>query len=57
MRHKFVHEFEDDPPHGDFEVDLDVPPGAKIQFDLDAGNLGVRQSRRMASPGAGKAPA
>ncbi len=35
MKHKFVHEFEDDPPQGDFEVDLDVPPGAKIQFDLE----------------------
>ena len=45
MRHKFVHEFEDDPPHGDFEVDLDVPAGAKIQFDLDAGNIWVSANR------------
>jgi len=45
MKHKFVHEFEDDPPQGDFEVDLDVPPGAKIQFDLEGGNIWVSANR------------
>jgi hypothetical protein len=28
MKHRFVHEFEDDPPLSDFEVDLDAPQGA-----------------------------
>jgi hypothetical protein len=34
MKHRFVHEFEDDPPLSDFEVDLDAPQGARIKFDL-----------------------
>jgi hypothetical protein len=45
MRHKFVHEFENDPPYADFEVGLDVPIGAKIQFDLDGGNIWVSANR------------
>jgi hypothetical protein len=45
MRHKFVHEFEDDPPLGDFDIDLEAPPDAKIQFDLDAGNIWVSANR------------
>ena len=34
MRHRFAHEFEDDPTHGDFDVDLNLPDGARIQFDV-----------------------
>ena len=33
--HQFVHEFE----HGDFGVDLDLPVGATIRFDLDGKNI------------------
>jgi len=35
MKHRFVHEFEDDPPFGDFDIELDTPQGAHIQFDLE----------------------
>jgi hypothetical protein len=31
MKHSFIHEFDDDPPRGDFEVDLDAPTGASSQ--------------------------
>lgn len=33
MRHRFAHEFDDDPKHGDFDVDLSLPDGARIRFD------------------------
>ena len=45
MRHRFVHEFEDDPPFGDFEVDLDLPQGAHIQFNLDGENIWLSANR------------
>jgi len=43
--HKFVHEFEDDPEHGDFQVGLDAPPGVRIRFDLDGKNIWVSANR------------
>ena len=45
MRHKFVHEFEDDPPRGDFEVELDPPAGAKVRFDLDGQGIWLSANR------------
>lgn len=45
MKHRFVHEFEDDPPHGDFDVDLDPPPDARVQFSIDGGNIWVSANR------------
>ncbi len=45
MKHQFVHEFEDDPPHGDFEVDLDAPAGAQIRFELQGENICLRADR------------
>ena len=39
MRHRFIHEFEDDPAHGDFEIDLDPPPGTNIRFDVNGGEV------------------
>lgn len=45
MRHKFVHEFEDDPPHGDFEVDLEAPVGARIRFELEGENIWLSADR------------
>ena len=45
MKHKFVHEFEDDPPHGDFEVDLDAPAGTQIQFELEGENIWLSADR------------
>jgi hypothetical protein len=44
-KHRFVHEFEDDPPHGDFEVDLDPPPGARVQFRLDGSDIWLSANR------------
>jgi hypothetical protein len=41
MRHVFTHEFDDDPPHGDFDVDLDPPAGASIRFDVVDGEVWV----------------
>ena len=45
MRHSFIHEFDDNPPQGDFDVALDVPPGASIQFELDGANIWVSANR------------
>jgi hypothetical protein len=39
MKHHFEHDFEDDPPRGDFEVNLDAPQGARIR--VDSGDDGV----------------
>jgi hypothetical protein len=44
MRHKFVHEFEDD-PRWDFDVDLDPPAGATIKFDLDREDIWLSCNR------------
>jgi len=46
MRHHFQHEFADDPPRGDFEVNLDAPEGARIR--VDAGDDGVSVSANRA---------
>ena len=43
--HRFVHEFEDDPRLGDFDVDLDPPPEARIQFDLDGKDIWLSANR------------
>jgi hypothetical protein len=45
MKHRFVHEFEDDPPLGDFEVALDGPPGARIRFDLEGRDIWLSANR------------
>jgi hypothetical protein len=45
MRHRFVHEFEDDPPLGDFEVQLDPPEDARIQFHLDGRDIWLSANR------------
>lgn len=45
MRHSFVHELDDNPPLGDFETALDVPPGARIQFQLDGADIWVSPDR------------
>ena len=45
MRHQFVHEFEDDPALGDFEIDLALPPGAKLRFDANSGDVWVSANR------------
>jgi hypothetical protein len=45
MKHQFVHEFEDDPPLGDFDIDLDAPEGAHIQFDLNGRAIWVSANR------------
>jgi hypothetical protein len=45
MRHRFVHEFDDDPPHGDFEVELDPPPGARVRFDLQGERIWLSADR------------
>jgi hypothetical protein len=34
MMLKFVHEFEDDPRGSDFDIDLDLPEGAALKFDI-----------------------
>ena len=35
MKHHFVHEFDDDPKHGDFDIDLNLPDGAHVRFDVN----------------------
>ncbi len=45
MKHRFVHEFEDDPPLGDFDIELDAPQGAHIQFDLNARDIWLSANR------------
>lgn len=45
MKHRFVHEFDDDPPHGDFDVDLDAPAGTRIQFTLEGQNIWLSADR------------
>lgn len=45
MKHKFVHEFEDDPELADFGIDRDLPPGAYIKFDLDNQNIWLSANR------------
>ena len=39
MRHRFIHEFEDDPKHGDFDVELNLPHGASVHFDVSGGDV------------------
>ncbi len=39
MKHRFVHDFEDDPPLGDFEIDIDLPPNAYVSFELNGKNI------------------
>ena len=45
MKLRFVHEFEDDPPLGDFEVELDPPEGSHIQFQLDGRDIWLSANR------------
>src|SRR5712692_3123580 len=45
MKHRFIHEFADDPPRGDFEVDLDVPTGASVRFNLDGQDIWLSANR------------
>jgi hypothetical protein len=46
MRHRFAHEFEDDPPdHGDFDIDLDGPQDARIQFDVNNSEIWLSANR------------
>ncbi len=45
MRHRFAHEFDDAPTHGDFDVDMTPPDGARIQFDADNGNIWLSANR------------
>jgi hypothetical protein len=45
MKHRFVHEFEDDPPLGDFDIELDAPKGAHILFDLNGRAIWVSANR------------
>src|SRR5262245_19881606 len=45
MKHRFVHEFEDDPPQGDFDIELDTPLGAHIQFDLEGREIWLSANR------------
>jgi hypothetical protein len=46
MKHQFIHEFEDDPVQGDFDVDLDAPTGASIQFNLDGQDIWLSANRK-----------
>lgn len=43
--HKFVHEFSDDSPLGDFQVDHNPPAGATIRFELEGKNLWLSCNR------------
>lgn len=45
MRHHFGYEFDDDPKHGDFDVDLNAPPEARIRFDVTDGDVWVSANR------------
>jgi len=45
MRHRFIHEFEDDPVHGVFDVGLDPPRGASIRFNLDGEDIWLSANR------------
>jgi hypothetical protein len=45
MRHRFAHEFEDDPPLGDFDIDLDPPHGTRIQFDVNDKDIWLSANR------------
>ena len=45
MKHRFIHEFENDPPLSDLEVDLDPPAGARIQFELEGDNIWLSANR------------
>ena len=45
MKHRFVHEFEDEPKRGDFEVGLDSPQGVRIQFKVDGQNIWLSANR------------
>lgn len=45
MRHRFAHEFEDEPRGGDFDVDLNAPNGARIQFDVNDGDVWLSANR------------
>lgn len=46
MKHRFIHEFEDDPPLGDFDVELDAPEDATIQFELEGDNIWLSANRK-----------
>ncbi len=43
--HKFVHEFSDDDPLGDFQADGSPPEGATIRFELEGENLWLSCNR------------
>lgn len=45
MKHRFTHEFEDDPLLGDFDVELDPPPGATIRFDVNGAEIWLTANR------------
>jgi hypothetical protein len=45
MKHRFIHEFEDAPPLGDFDVDIDLPPGARLRIDVDQNGIWVSGDR------------
>jgi len=45
MRHRFTHEFEDVPPLGDFGIDMGLPQGATIRFNVDKGDIWVSANR------------
>jgi len=45
MRHHFTHEFDDDPPLGDLDMDTDLPPGATIKFHGDGKEIWLSANR------------
>ena len=45
MKHKFVHEFDDDPELSDFGMDLDAPEGALIKFELSGRDIWLSANR------------
>src|SRR5712664_395623 len=56
MKHHFIHECEDDPVHGDFDVDLDPPSGAPFGSIWTAKTFGSRRTERDGYTLLGSAP-